>query len=83
MTYNNLTIVDNKLANQAAAGNPPNLLEGTITPATGILTVTFQPTGSSKKLAAKGVVLQDDSPTNGAGWFLDTDQSGSFILQQP
>jgi hypothetical protein len=83
LTYNNLTIVDNKLANQAAAGNPPNLLEGTITPATGILTVTFQPTGSSKKLAAKGVVLQDDSPTNGAGWFLDTDQSGSFILQQP
>ena len=83
LTYNNLTIVDNKLANQAAAGNPPNLLEGTITPATGILTVTFQPTGSSKKLAAKGVVLQDDSPTNGAGWFLDTDQSGSFIMQQP
>ncbi|MGD0816085.1 MAG: Ig-like domain-containing protein [Verrucomicrobiota bacterium] len=83
LTYSNLSIVDNKLGNQTAAGNPPNALEGTITPATGILTVTFQPTGSSKNIVAKGVVLQDDSPTNGAGWFLDADQSGSFILQQP
>ncbi|MGP8200734.1 MAG: leucine-rich repeat protein [Limisphaerales bacterium] len=82
LTYSNLSIVNNKLDNQTATGNPPNLLEGAITPATGIFTVTFRPTDSHGNTVAKGVILQDDSPTNAAGWFLDADQSGSFLLLQ-
>jgi hypothetical protein len=82
LTYSNLTLVDNKLANQGAAGNPANLLEGVVTPATGAMTVTFRPTGASSDVVAKGVVLQDASPTNAAGWFLESDQSGFFLLQQ-
>jgi hypothetical protein len=82
LIYSNLTITDNKLGNQDAAGNPANLLQGTIAPGTGVLTLTFRPNGAGGNITGKGVVLQDDSPTNAAGWFLDDDQSGSFLLLQ-
>jgi hypothetical protein len=84
LIYSNLTIAGNKLANVNAAGNPSNLLEGVITPATGIVTVTFKPTGASSDITAKGVILQDtnNASTNGAGWFIGAGQSGYFLLQQ-
>jgi uncharacterized repeat protein (TIGR03803 family) len=75
--YSNLTIVGDKLVN-----NGPGDLKGVITPGNGILTVTFRPAGATSDTVAKGVVLQDQETTNAAGWFLDTDQSGSFLLLQ-
>ena len=44
--------------------------------------MTFRPTGARTDTVANGVVLQDQETTNAAGWFLDTDQSGCFLLQQ-
>jgi hypothetical protein len=82
LIYSNLTIVGDKLANVNAAGNPPNLLEGVIAPATGVMTVTFRATGAHANTVATGVVLQDTTQTNAAGWFLGADQSGYFLLQQ-
>jgi uncharacterized repeat protein (TIGR03803 family) len=82
LTYSNLTLVNNKLDNQAAAGNPPNLLQGAVIPATGVFTVTFRPNGAKGNTVAKGVILQDGSPTNAAGWFLDNGDYGSFLLLQ-
>jgi uncharacterized repeat protein (TIGR03803 family) len=82
LIYSNLTIVDNKLVNPNTAGSSSNQLSGVVTPATGVLTVTFRPTGASADIVAKGVILPYDTPTNAAGWFLDTDQSGYFLLQQ-
>ncbi|MGD0816208.1 MAG: leucine-rich repeat protein [Verrucomicrobiota bacterium] len=82
LTYSNLSIVNDKLANQTATGNPPNLLEGALTPATGVFTATFRPNGATANTVAKGVVLQDGSLTNAAGWFFDGGESGSFLLLQ-
>jgi uncharacterized repeat protein (TIGR03803 family) len=82
LAYSNLTMVDNKLT---ASGTPPNLLEGVITRGTGVLTLTFRPTGADHDTVAKGVILQYNTATNAtnaAGWFLDADQSGYFLLQQ-
>ena len=76
--YSNLAVVGDKLIN-----NGPGDLTGVITRGTGVLTVTFRPTGAG--IVGKGVVLQDSTSTNAtnaAGWFLETDQSGSFLLQQ-
>jgi hypothetical protein len=77
LIYSNLTIAGDKLVN-----NGPGTLSGVIIPGTGVLTVTFRPAGANANTVARGVVLQDDSPTNAAGWFLGTDQSGFFLLQQ-
>jgi hypothetical protein len=76
--YSNLSIAGNKL------NAPGNEVTGAITPGTGVLTVTFRPPGANSDITAKGVVLQDtnDAPAAGAGWFLGTDQSGYFLLQQ-
>ena len=83
LIYSNLTIDGNKLITN---GNPTNKLEGVITPATGVLTVTFQPPNAHSDIVAKGVVLQytttTNTTTNAAGWFLGTNQSGYFLLQQ-
>ena len=81
LVYSNLTIVNNRLVNDDP-NNPPNPLSGVLTPGTGVLTVTFRATGARANTVAKGVVLQDSSGTNGAGWFLGTGQSGFFLLQQ-
>lgn len=82
LIYSNLTVAGNKLANVNAAGNPPNFLEGDITPGTGVLTLKFRPTGAASDITAEGVVLQDGATTNAAGSFLGSDQSGLFLLQQ-
>jgi hypothetical protein len=87
LTYSNLTLSANKLGNQSASGNPSASLEGTVTPGTGLLTVTFRADGT--ETVARGVVLQENQTTNtigstnAAGWFLDGVHSGWFLLQQP
>jgi len=88
LVYSNLTLTDNKLGNQGAAGNPSDSLEGVVTPGTGLLTVTFRANGADSPTVARGVVLQENQTTNtigatnAAGWFLDGSQSGWFLLQQ-
>jgi hypothetical protein len=77
LIYSNLTVAGNKLVN-----NGPGTLSGVIAPASGVLTLTFRAAGANADLEAKGVILQGDSPTNAAGWFLDAGQSGFFLLQQ-
>jgi hypothetical protein len=76
LVFSNLTITGDKL------NAPGNEVTGTITPGTGVLTLTFRPSGASSDITAKGVVLQDGADTNAAGWFLGADQSGFFLLQQ-
>jgi hypothetical protein len=81
LTYSNLAIVGGKLVN-TNLDNPTNQLEGVITRGTGVLTVTFRPTGADADTVARGAVLQDNTATNAAGWFLDAGQSGWFLLRQ-
>jgi hypothetical protein len=59
------------LANQTAGGNPPQTAGRGHHPRHRRIHVTFRPSGASGNTVAKGVVLQDGSPTNASGWFLD------------
>ncbi|MGA2176288.1 MAG: immunoglobulin domain-containing protein [Verrucomicrobiota bacterium] len=81
LVYSNLSFVNRKFTNNAALTNPTNKLSVTFAPATGVMTVTFHPTGAPP-VTATGVVLQDQAATNGAGWFLGRTNSGYFLLQQ-
>jgi hypothetical protein len=77
LVYSNLSITGDKLISPTAG------TLGTITGPTGAITVTVK--NGNKTISAKGVVLQgtsDTGGTNAAGWFLGTDQSGFFLLQQ-
>ena len=74
LTYTNVTIANNKLT--VAGGE----VTGAITSGTGVLSLTIKPAGG-KSLAAKGVVTENAAGTNGAGWFLGTNESGFFLLQ--
>jgi len=47
----------------------------------GLVTVTFQPTGVKTNIVAHGAVLQNR--TNAQGYFLGTNQSGAFLLENP
>jgi hypothetical protein len=81
LVYSNISIVGGKLINTNTS-NPSNLLKGQLAPETGVLTLTFRPTGADSDTVARGVILPDQDTTNAAGWFLDSDQSGSFLIQQ-
>ena len=76
-SHNTLTNLD--------AGNtnlsPTNHLVIAINTNNGLVTVTFQPTGVKTNTVAHGAVLQNQ--TNAAGYFLGTNQSGAFILEEP
>jgi hypothetical protein len=53
-----------------------------ITPATGMISGSFKnPANSMQTISINGVLLQDS--TNAAGYFLGTNQSGSFLLGPP
>jgi uncharacterized repeat protein (TIGR03803 family) len=85
LTYSNLAIGDDDKLVNTDPNNPSNQLKGVIARGTGVLTLTFRPTGADSDIVAKGVILQDNTATNAtnaAGWFLDADQSGYFLLQQ-
>jgi len=60
---------------------PTNHLVIAINTNNGVVTVTFQPTGAKTNTAAHGAVLQNQ--TNAAGYFLGTNQSGTFTLDPP
>jgi hypothetical protein len=77
LVYTNISVAKGKLT--VGPGNPTNELSATFTAGTGMMTLTFRPTGSKAKVTAQGVVLQS-SGTNAAGWFLGTNQSGAFLL---
>jgi hypothetical protein len=77
--YTNITIANDKLTNGAA--NPTNQLSATFTPGTGMMTLTFRPTGAKASVTAHGVVLQNAGTNAAAGWFLGTNQSGFFLLE--
>jgi hypothetical protein len=59
--------------------NPTNSLTGSINPRNGLLTITFGNGNGEATTIGKGAVLQDT--TNAAGFFLDTTNAGSVILQ--
>jgi hypothetical protein len=79
LVYTNFTLSSAKGSNNAV-GNPTNQLGATFTAGTGVMTLTFRPTGARTSVTAQGVVLQM-SGTNAAGWFLGTNESGYFLLQ--
>jgi PKD repeat protein len=78
MVYSNITFNGDKLVNP----NTATPLSGTITPGTGVLTVTFRAAGVNHNTTASGVVLPSGAVTNAAGWFLGTSESGYFLLTQ-
>jgi hypothetical protein len=51
----------------------------TITPATGLVKLTFTPTGSTKARTANGVILQANKFIGGS--FLGTNATGTFTAQ--
>ena len=81
LVYSNLTFNGDKLVD-TDPNNPSNPLTGAIVPGTGVLTLSFRPTGVNHNITASGVVLPGQTSTNAAGWFLGTNQSGFFLLEQ-
>ncbi|MGD0412501.1 MAG: immunoglobulin domain-containing protein [Verrucomicrobiota bacterium] len=79
LTFTNLDLNEIPLTNLAGGTKfgPTNYLVLAINTNNGIVTVTFQATGA-KTNTAHGAVLQNQ--TNAAGYFLGTNQTGSFIL---
>jgi hypothetical protein len=80
LVYTNITVAKGKLS-YSGADEPTNQLSATFTAGTGAMTLSFRPTGAKANVTAQGVVLQSGD-TNAAGWFLGTNQSGFFLLQQ-
>jgi len=82
LVYTNVSIISNKLT---FATTTTNQLTATTTPTTGVISLSFRPTGAKANLTAQGVILQN-SPTDpfikAAGWFIGTNQSGYFLLTQ-
>ena len=60
-------------------GSPTNSLTGTITPKTGLLTVTFGNGAGKATTKGTGAVLQN--ATNAGGFFLGKTNAGSILLQ--
>ena len=81
LVYSNVWVINGKFTNSGAATNPTNKLAVSFSASTGRMSLTFRPTGGRADVAAEGVVLQGMA-TNGAGWFLGTNESGSFLLQR-
>ncbi len=82
LIYGSLVFEGDKLVSTSPDANPTNELTSVLTPSTGILTLTFRPTGSHHSITATGVILPAATGTNAAGWFLGTNQSGYFLLEQ-
>ncbi|HWD18888.1 MAG TPA: immunoglobulin domain-containing protein [Verrucomicrobiae bacterium] len=67
----------NSLTPSGAPGNPTNKLAISVAP-TGVITVTFRPTGARADLTAKGAILQQQQ--NAFGWFTNKTATGFFLL---
>ncbi len=77
VTYSNVTFENGTLVKTPANAD----LTGEISRSTGVLTLSFRPPGANHNTTATGVILQDSTETNAAGWFLGTEQSGFFLLE--
>jgi hypothetical protein len=78
LTYTNVTLAGDKLSYNTNA-SATNKISATLTPGTGLMTLSFRPTGAKASVTAQGAVLPA-ADTNAAGWFPATNQSGFFIL---
>jgi hypothetical protein len=79
LAYTNV-VVSNNNAVLKVGGGPTNSLTGTINPATGQWSLTFENNGKAHTTTkASGAVLQNQ--TNAGGYFTTTTNAGSVILQ--
>jgi hypothetical protein len=78
LVYTNISIANGALT--SGSGDPTNKISATFTAGTGMMTLTFRPTGGKINVTAQGVVLQS-SDISAAGWFLGATQSGAFTLE--
>jgi uncharacterized repeat protein (TIGR03803 family) len=76
LNYTNILVSGNTLKNSGVL--PANSLTATVTPQTGLLTLTFSDR-EGKPTQAWGAILQDT--TNAGGFFLTSTNAGSFWLQ--
>jgi len=76
-SHNTLTNLDDGNTNLS----PTNHLVIAINTNSGVVIVTFQPTGMKTNIVAHGAVLQNQ--TDAAGYFLGTNESGAFVLGPP
>jgi hypothetical protein len=83
LIFTNLNSAKNTLTNLAGGTKlgETNYLVLAINTNNGVVTVTFQATGAKPNTVAHGAVLQNE--TNAAGYFLGTNQSGTFTLDPP
>jgi hypothetical protein len=75
-TWTNAIALD---ATHHVSNASPNQLTLTLSPATGLFKGSFLDTGTVRTVAFRGAVLQKS--TNGAGFFLGTNQSGRVLLE--
>jgi hypothetical protein len=80
LVYTNVSVVSDVLS-YPPEGNPSNALAAAFTNSTGAMTVSFHPTGAKTSITALGVVLQNHTSNAAAGWFVGTNQTGSFLLR--
>jgi PKD repeat protein len=82
LVYTNVSIVSNKLF---YATTTTNQLTAAIASTSGVISLSFRPTGAKASLTAQGVILQN-SPSEpllkAAGWFVGANQTGYFLLTQ-
>jgi hypothetical protein len=81
LVFSNLALSRNHLVIGGSERLNPEI-SGALDPTTGFITLTARPGNNLPPIVAKGVLLQDGSSTNAAGWFPGVHQSGSFLLQQ-
>ncbi len=78
LNYELAAAAANTLSVSASPANPTNKVAVSLTPASGVITVAFRPTGAKKDVTAKGVVLPQQQ--NAFGWFTNGAQTGFFPL---
>jgi hypothetical protein len=83
LVFSNLVITGNKITDASTNGNPTNHLALTVVAGTGMMSLTFRPTGAAGDTVAHGIVMQADMPLEAAGWFFDANhESQGFVLSQ-
>jgi hypothetical protein len=79
LTYTNVTVSNNNAVLNVGSG-PTNTLTGTINPANGQFSLTFENNGKTKTTTkAVGAILQNQ--TNAGGYFITTTNAGIVTLQ--
>jgi hypothetical protein len=79
---NQITLASNGVITVPRIAGNTNGLTLTITPGTGLISGSFlNPSNPRQTIKVNGVLLQNQ--TNAQGYFLGTNQSGSFLLEPP